>query len=49
MKSHFTRIVAQVFTVGLMASLISCGSTQVTLLLPAKAFSQLKHQTLIQL
>lgn len=30
MKSHFTRIVAQVFTVGLMASLISCGSTQVT-------------------
>ncbi|ABX04905.1 MAG TPA: ABC transporter substrate-binding protein [Herpetosiphon sp.] len=30
MKSHFTRIVAHVFTVGLMASLISCGSTQVT-------------------
>ncbi|GAA5528254.1 ABC transporter substrate-binding protein [Herpetosiphon gulosus] len=30
MKSHFTRIVAQVFTVGLMASLISCGSTQTT-------------------
>lgn len=30
MQSHFTRIVAHLFTVGLMASLISCGSSQAT-------------------